>query len=177
MWILQRSIFSRLFSSSSALSTAKKQAKLPVYINTSVPQAKDLTQIHKKKVDATRECLGLIQSQPRKFATLMIHSFNFTVTERDRIVTHRLKGVKPGDILEFDKIREVGSADYSLKGQPFVDSKFAAIRACVLENGRGKRIPMEKKRQRKGIHRHKYSNPLTTVLMVQSIKVNPDFPT
>ena len=89
---------------------------------------------------------------------------------------HRLKGVKPGDILEFDKIREVGSADYTLKGQPFVDPRFVTLRACVVENGRGKRMPMEKKRKRKGIHRHKYSNPLTTVLMVQSIRVNPEFP-
>ena len=79
----------------------------------------------------------------------MKHSFNFTVTERDRSVTHRLKRVKPGDIPEFDKIHEVGSADYSLKGPPFVDTNFATIKACVVENGRGKRIPMDKKRQRK----------------------------
>lgn len=146
-----------------------------MYINTSLPQKTDLSVAHRRKIEATKECLSLIAAQPRKYATLMIHTFNLTVTERDRIVTHRLKGVKPGDILEFEKIREFGSPDYTLKGQPFVDPRFVTLRACVVENGRGKRMPMEKKRKRKGIHRHKYSNPLTTVLMVQSIRVNPDF--
>lgn len=169
MWAF-RSICSRLYSS-----IPKVEVKAPVYINTSIPQKTDMTQMPKRKIEATRQCLGLIENQPRKYATLMINSFNFTVTERDRIVTHRLKGVKPGDILEFNKIREVGSADYTLKGSPFVEPRFVTLRACVLENGRGKRMPMEKKRKRKGIHRHKYSNPLTTVLMVQSIRVDPNF--
>lgn len=150
--------------------------KSNVFVNTSLPQRADLSGLPKKKIEATRGCLRLIQSQPKKYAKMMIHSFNFTVTERDRIITHRIRGVKPGEILEFDKIREVGSADYTITGQPFVDPRFVTLRACVLENGRGKRMPMEKKRKRKGIHRHKYSNPLTTVLMVQQIIVNPDFP-
>lgn len=145
----------------------------PVFINTGLPPIIDYSQTKSRSLESTRSCLSLLTAPI--YARLMIHSYNFTVTERDRIITHRLAGVKPGDILEFQKIREIGNKDYTLKGQPFVDPKFFTIRACVVENGKGKRIKMEKKRKRKGIHRNKYSNPLTTVLCVQSIKINSQF--
>jgi ribosomal protein L21 len=145
----------------------------PVFINTGLPPVHDYSKTKGRALESTRSCLSLLTAP--LYARLMIHSYNFTVTERDRIITHRLDRVKPGDILEFQKIRELGCKDFTLKGQPFVDPKFFTIRACVVENGKGKRIKMEKKRSRKGIHRNKYSNPLTTVLCIQSIKINPQF--
>ena len=144
-----------------------------IFINTGLPPVLDYSKEKPRKIESTRACLSHLTTP--LYARLMIHSYNFTVTERDRIITHRLAGVKPGDILEFQKIRELGNKDFTLKGQPFIDTKFVTIRACVVENGKGRRIKMEKKRKRKGIHRNKYSNPLTTVLCVQSITVNPQF--
>ena len=144
-----------------------------VFINTGLPPVLDYSKAKPRALESTRSCLSLLTAP--LYARLMIHSCNFTVTERDRIIIHRLAGVKPGDVLEFQKIRELGNKNHTVKGQPFIDPKFVTIKACVVENGKGQRIKMEKKRKRKGIHRNKYSNPLTTVLCIQSITVNPHF--
>ncbi len=108
---------------------------------------------------------------PNLYAKLLIHNFPFTVTRNDLLTTHRMKDVKLGQVLRLDRIREVGSASYTLKGAPLLPEGVVEVLATVIEHGTGaKHIKMPHK-QRKGPRPTKAIIPLTTVLRIQDILI------
>jgi hypothetical protein len=131
------------------------------------------------KVRKTVDALQTLAKDGPLFATVMLHTFNFTVTDGDLIRTHRLRGLNMGDVLRFDKVRCLGSRHFELRGRPFIDPAFHDIRAVVVEaEGHGQREPVPRKRQRKGLHRHQYTDPRVTVLCVHFVRaiVPPELP-
>lgn len=87
---------------------------------------------------------------------------------------HRLKDVQVGDIIKLDRIREIGSTDYTIKGNPWIDSKFCHIEACVVEHGRGAKVAAKEPKKRKGHQRKVTIKPLTTTLLIRDIKIMSD---
>ena len=121
---------------------------------------------------STGENLEKIASQyPKFYAKVNIFNFPFTVSRQDRIVLHRLKDVKVGDILKLDRIRELGSPDFTIKGQPWINPKFCHVEACVIEHGRGAKVEAKKPKKRKGHQKNKTIKPLTTTLLIRDIKL------
>lgn len=108
---------------------------------------------------------------PRLYAKLLIHTSPFTVTKHDRIMTHRIKDVRPGDRLILDRIREVGSPSYRLIGKPYLDPSVVRVEATVLEHGRGRKQHNLPHRQRKGRRPRKNIKPHMTVLCISDISI------
>ena len=103
-----------------------------------------------------------------------IFNFPFTISRQDQIVMHRLKDVQVGDIIKLDRIREIGSTDYTIKGNPWINSKFCHIEACVIEHGRGAKVAAKEPKKRKGHQRKVTIKPLTTTLLIRDIKIMSD---
>lgn len=111
------------------------------------------------------------EQYPNFYAKLNIFNFPFTVSRQDRIVLHRLKDVKVGDILKLDRIREIGSSDFTIKGRPWVNPEFCHVEACVIEHGRGEKVKAKEPKKRKGHQRKVTIKPLTTTLLIRDIKI------
>ena len=114
------------------------------------------------------------QEYPRIYAKVNIYNFPFTVNRQDRIVLHRLKDVKIGDILKLDRIREVGSPNFTIKGNPWVSPEYCKIEACVIENGRGAKVNAKEPKKRKGHQKNSTIKPLTTTLLIRDIKITTE---
>ena len=122
----------------------------------------------------TSRALEKIQSQyPNVYARLLIYNFPFTVTRSDLVVMHRIKGVQVGDIIELDRILEVGSKDYKLRGQPCLPAGSVKVRATVMEHTHGAKKRAKMRRQRKGRRPLLTIKPLVTTLRVQDIIIDP----
>lgn len=111
------------------------------------------------------------EEYPRLYAKVNIFNFPFTVSRQDRIVLNRLKDVKIGDILKLDRIREIGSPNFTIKGHPWINPKFFNIEACVIENGRGAKVKAKEPKKRKGHQKNSTIKPLTTTLLIRDIKI------
>lgn len=120
--------------------------------------------------DITSNVLKKIAEQyPNFYVKLNIFNFPFTVSRQDRIVLHRLKDVKVGDILKLDRIRELGSPDFTIKGRPWINPEFCHVEACVVEHGRGEKVKAKEPKKRKGHQRNVTIKPLTTTLLIRDI--------
>ncbi|CCJ31588.1 unnamed protein product [Pneumocystis jirovecii] len=89
------------------------------------------TQLTSFRVISTFEKFRL---QSSYYAIIHIYGRPFIVTEGD-IVTlpQKLRDVTPGDIIRLNCVSKLGSRDYTLKGQPYIDEKLFTCRARVLE--------------------------------------------
>lgn len=122
----------------------------------------------------TRDLLEKVSEQyPKLYAKVNIFNFPFTVSRQDRIVMHRLKDVQVGDIIKLDRVREVGSPDYTIKGRPWINPEYCHVEACVIENGRGAKVLAKEPKRRKGHQRKVTIKPLTTTLLIRDIKIIP----
>lgn len=113
----------------------------------------------------------MAQQYPKIYAKVNIFNFPFTVARHDFIVMHRIKDVKVGDVLKLDRIRELGTADYTVKGRPWISPDLFEIEATVMEHGRGAKVIAKQPKQRKGHRRFVTNKPLTTTLRIRDIKI------
>jgi ribosomal protein L21 len=124
-------------------------------------------------VNKTQTLLTKISDQyPLIYAKVNIFNFPFTISRQDQIVMHRLKDVQVGDVIKLNQIREIGSKDFTIKGNPWIDTKFCDIEACVVEHGRGAKVQAKEPKKRKGHQRNVTIKPLTTTLLIRDIKIN-----
>lgn len=122
----------------------------------------------------TSDLLTKVSDQyPKLYAKVNIFNFPFTVSRQDRVVMHRLKDLRVGDIIKLDRVREIGSPDYTIKGRPWIDSKYCHVEACVIEHGRGAKVQSKQPKKRKGHQRNLTIKPLTTTLLIRDIQINP----
>ncbi|KAI8344493.1 sphingosine-1-phosphate lyase [Chlamydoabsidia padenii] len=89
---------------------------------------------------ATLTCVQKLRDQLRYYAVTEIAGRPFLITQNDKVIVNRLKDVKVGDVLKLDRVREIGSKDYSLVGQPYVQDSIYDIQATVLEHTKSKLI-------------------------------------
>ncbi|KAG1055962.1 hypothetical protein G6F43_002107 [Rhizopus delemar] len=75
-----------------------------------------------------------LRDQLRYYAVVDITGRPFLVTKNDKVIVNRLKDVKVGDVIKLDKVRELGSKDYTLKGSPYVPENVFDIHATVIEH-------------------------------------------
>ena len=115
-------------------------------------------QFHPKRfitASAPTKTCNLLQKMSRVSAFVRqvnIYNFPFTVSRQDRIVLHRLKDVKIGDILRLDRIREIGSHFHD-KGRPGQSRVLQRGSVCDWTWSRGKVKAKEPKRG-KGIRKN-----------------------
>ena len=100
------------------------------------------------------------------YAVIKTGGKQYKVAKDQILVVERLPG-EAGDTLSFDEVLMVGDGDQATVGTPFVEG--AAVSAELVEQTRGKKIIVFKKKRRKGYRRRKGHRQEQTVLRVTEV--------
>ncbi len=101
-------------------------------------------------------------------ATIKIQGKQVTVSEGDILFVNRFAGSNAGDSVEIKDVLMVGEGEGVKFGSPLVDG--ASVSAKVLENKRGKKVVIIKKKRRKGYQRKRGHRQELSVIKIESIK-------
>ncbi|RPA82615.1 hypothetical protein BJ508DRAFT_414035 [Ascobolus immersus RN42] len=122
---------------------------------------------------STLQLLTRLALQPPHYITIQINGFPFLVTSGDTVrLPFLLKDVNVGDSLRITHASVLGSREFTMKGNPYIDEKFFECKARVVEvTSEPMRYKLKKKqrtRRTKTVKsKHRY-----TVLRIGDIKVN-----
>lgn len=100
-------------------------------------------------------------------ATIQAQGRQFTVTEGDVVFLNRYQDSNSGDTITIKEVLMVGEGMNARFGTPFVDG--ATVQAKILENKRGKKVHIWKRKRRKGYKRRQGHRQELTVLKIESI--------
>jgi large subunit ribosomal protein L21 len=132
-----------------------------------------LRSLHTTAVDdVTKQAANKIRDQLRFYAVAEIAGRPLLITKNDLVTVNRLRDVSVGDVLKLDKVRELGSKDYVLRGQPYVNEQLFNIQATVVEHTKSKMISIVKKKRRKNYKRTISHKQTHTVLRISNVDVN-----
>ncbi len=101
-------------------------------------------------------------------ATIQTQGRQFTVKEGDILFVNRYPDTKDGDSLTINEVLSVGEGADARFGAPYIDG--ATVDAKILENKRGKKITVIKKKRRKGYRRQQGHRQELSVIKIESIK-------
>ncbi|TFK39921.1 ribosomal protein L21-like protein [Crucibulum laeve] len=99
---------------------------------------------------STASALELIRSQPSQYVVASFAGRKYILTPRDMLTVPHLRDVKIGDVLTLDEIHELGSREYTLRGNPVIPSSRVKVEATVVEHTKGNMEYKFKKKRRKG---------------------------
>lgn len=83
----------------------------------------------------------------------------------------RLKDVRVGDVLALSEIHEVGSREYTMRGNPVIPPEKVKVEATVVEHTKGKMEVIFKKKRRKGYEKTITHKQTYTRLRIGSIEL------
>jgi large subunit ribosomal protein L21 len=102
-------------------------------------------------------------------ATIKTQGQQFTVTEGDVLFVNRYPNTEAGQIIEIKEVLAAGEgADYKV-GRPTLAG--AIVSAKILENKRGDKVIVFKKKKRKGHEKKRGHRQELSVIKIQSITV------
>ncbi len=101
-------------------------------------------------------------------ATIKTQGRQFTVQEGDILFVNRYPNSSAGDTITVSEVVRVGEGENAKFGVPFVDG--ASVSVTILENKRGKKIRVFKKKRRKGYRRTRGHRQELSVIRVEEIK-------
>jgi large subunit ribosomal protein L21 len=88
----------------------------------------------------------------------------YLLAPRDILTVPRLRGVNVGDVLALNQIHELGSREYTLRGNPLIPPNTVNVVATVLEHTKGSMEFIFKKKRRKGYQKTiQHKQPYTRV--------------
>ena len=95
------------------------------------------------------------------------------MTPRDILTLPRLKDVKVGDIIQLERIHEVGSRDYTLRASEgdFLAPTLVKCAATVIEHTKGRMEETVKFKRRKGYHKTIKNKSMYTRLRIGEISL------
>jgi large subunit ribosomal protein L21 len=99
---------------------------------------------------STTAALRLIRQQPSQYVVASFAGRKYILTPRDLLTVPHLRDVKVGDILELDQIHELGSREYTLRGNPVIPPSKVKVHVTVVEHTKGSMEFIFKKKRRKG---------------------------
>ncbi|PWN32077.1 uncharacterized protein FA14DRAFT_112269, partial [Meira miltonrushii] len=85
----------------------------------------------KHVIESKPEALALLRAQPVHYVVCSIAGRTLLLHERDLFSLPRLKDVSVGDVLELDRIHEVGSRDYTLRAQDPISTRMKGAVALM----------------------------------------------
>ena len=97
--------------------------------------------------------LSLIRSQPSQYIIASLAGRKYLLTPRDLLTVPRLNDVKVGDVLKLSDIHEIGSREFTVRGDPVIPTEQVRVEATVVEHTKGKMEVIFKKKRRKGYER------------------------
>ena len=101
-------------------------------------------------------------------ATFITSGRQFTVKQGDILIVNQYPGKDKGDKLTFDQVLLVGEGASAKIGTPTVAG--AKVTATILENKRGKKVIIFKKKKRKGMERKRGHRQELSVIKISAIK-------
>ena len=102
-------------------------------------------------------------------ATIKTQGRQFTVTEGDVLIVNRYPKTEAGNIIEIKDVLAAGEgADYKI-GKPTLAG--ASVSAKILENKRGDKVIVFKKKKRKGYEKKRGHRQELSVIKIESIKL------
>ncbi len=101
-------------------------------------------------------------------ATIKIQGKQLTVSEGDTFTVNRFANSKTDDTIEIKEVLMVGNGADVKFGTPYVEG--AGVSAKILENKRGKKVTIIKKKRRKGYQRKRGHRQELSVVKIESIK-------
>jgi large subunit ribosomal protein L21 len=119
----------------------------------------------------TIEAVNRLRDQIRYYAIAEIVGRPYLITKNDLVVTNRLKDVSVGDVVRLNRVTELGSRDFTIKGQPLVSKDFFQITATVVEQPMGPFVEEIKKKRRCRRRRRITHKQPYTVLRVSELDV------
>jgi len=102
-------------------------------------------------------------------ATIKTQGRQFTVTEGDILVVDRYPNTAEGATLEINEVLAAGEGESFRFGTPLLAG--ASVSAKILENKRGDKIIVFKKKKRKGYERKQGHRQELSVIKIESIKL------
>ena len=96
--------------------------------------------------------ISLLRSQPNLYIIAAIHGQKYLLAEKDLLTVPRMRDVKVGDTIALTDIHEVGSREYTLRGQTISEAGLK-VHATVVEHTKGAMEYIHKKKRRKGYER------------------------
>jgi large subunit ribosomal protein L21 len=101
-------------------------------------------------------------------ATIKTQGRQFTVTEGDILVVNRYPNTEAGAAVEITEVLAAGEGGDIKVGKPTLPG--ASVSAKVLENKRGDKVVVFKKKKRKGYERKQGHRQELSVIKIESIK-------
>ncbi|KAE9399918.1 hypothetical protein BT96DRAFT_1019226 [Gymnopus androsaceus JB14] len=121
--------------------------------------------------DSTASALELIRSQPSQYIVASVVGTKYLLAPRDVLTIPRLRDVKVGDVLALDEIHELGSREYTLRGNPTISPETVKVEATVVEHTKGSMEFIFKKKRRKGYQKTKKHKQTYTRLRIGDINI------
>ncbi|KAF8909299.1 ribosomal protein L21-like protein [Gymnopilus junonius] len=115
--------------------------------------------------------LQLIRSQPSQYVVASFAGTKYILTPRDILTVPRLRDVNVGDVLVLDEIHELGSREYTLRGNPVIPPTKVKVEATVVEHTKGQMEYIFKKKRRKGYKKTIQHKQPYTRLRIGSIEI------
>lgn len=104
---------------------------------------------------------------PKMKATIRTQGRQFTVTEGDVLFVNRYPNTSTGDTVTIGEVLAVGEGESFRVGTPTLDG--ASVEATILENKRGKKVIVFKKKRRKGYRNKRGHRQELSVIRIKSI--------
>ena len=101
-------------------------------------------------------------------ATIKVQGKQLTVAEGDIVFVNRFKNSNAGDLVEINEVLMAGEGENVKFGTPVIAG--ASVKVKILENKRGEKVVIIKKKRRKGYQRKKGHRQELSVIKVESIK-------
>ncbi|HVU18968.1 MAG TPA: 50S ribosomal protein L21 [Candidatus Didemnitutus sp.] len=100
-------------------------------------------------------------------ATIKTQGKQFSVTEGDILVVNRYPKTEAGSTVEINEVLAAGEGESFKFGTPFLSG--ASVKAKVLENKRGSKVIVFRKKKRKGMERKRGHRQELSVIKIESI--------
>jgi large subunit ribosomal protein L21 len=102
-------------------------------------------------------------------ATIRTQGRQFTITEGDVLIVNRYPNTEAGATVEIKDVLAAGEGESYQVGKPTLAG--ATVSAKILENKRGDKVIVFKKKKRKGYERKQGHRQELSVIKIQSINV------
>ncbi|HEY3756572.1 MAG TPA: 50S ribosomal protein L21 [Opitutaceae bacterium] len=102
-------------------------------------------------------------------ATIKTQGQQFTVTEGDILVVNRYPNTEAGATVQIKDVLAAGEGEGFKVGKPLIGG--ASVSAKILENKRGDKVVVFKKKKRKGYERKQGHRQELSVIKIESINV------
>ncbi len=100
-------------------------------------------------------------------ATIKTQGQQFAVSEGDILIVNRYRNSEAGSTVQINEVLSVGEGESFRVGAPLLNG--ASVTATVLENKRGSKVVVFKKKKRKGMERKQGHRQELSVIKIQSI--------